>query len=196
MSIGKLDLFNPVLNLSLYLPDSFQVVYNPSDPAGNKFVAADNLNKDAGIRIEFQLPGQPDGMAFQNFFFNANLDVSLANFTGTDYNIGEFAQENPALSPLSVPEPSSIVLCTGPLMMAIVMWVRGRRRAAILDVTDDEQLGSSGNLAELIVSRIVAAQAHRTVIKPRISVFADLRLTHSAASPDRVCVEIPRLSDW
>ena len=125
----ELDLFNPVLNQSLFLPDSFQVVYNPSDPAGNKFVAADDLNKDAGIRIEFQLPGQPDGMDFQDFFFNANLDVSLANFTGTDYNIGEFAQENPALSPLSVPEPSSIVLCAGPLMIPLMlMWVRGRRR--------------------------------------------------------------------
>ncbi|MFI5459089.1 MAG: hypothetical protein ACHRXM_26980 [Isosphaerales bacterium] len=104
----------------LFLTDSFQSVYNPS--GGNAFNAVDDLTKDAGIRVNFLVDAENIG----NWFFNATFDVFLANLSGTDYKIGEFAQDNPQFA-ASVPEPSSIVLCSGPVALALVMTLRRRR---------------------------------------------------------------------
>src|SRR6185437_13754571 len=93
----QLLLVDTVGNQSLLLDDSFQEVYNPS--GGASFLPGDDPNHDAGIRIDF-LVDQKD---FPLWFFNRTFDVYLANYTNVAYKVGEFAQENPHLSPVSLP---------------------------------------------------------------------------------------------
>ena len=109
------------------LVDSFQQTYNPA--GGNAFNAAADLTKDSGIRVSFQLPGQPgDNDAFDKLFYNQTFDVYLANGTGTDYRVGEFAQAAPQVAP--VPEPASITLLSIPLALMLVKASRHRRPIA------------------------------------------------------------------
>ncbi len=110
----------------LLLNDSFQEVYNPS--GGNQFLPGDDPNHDAGIRIDFQIPALVGTPAFDDYFFNQTLDVYLANYTNQSYKVGEFAQDNPQLSPVSVPEPSSGVLGSWALVIALASAIRRLRK--------------------------------------------------------------------
>ncbi len=120
-----LELRNTVTGGVLDLADSFQTVYNPS--GGNNFNALDDLTKDEGIRVNFLVPPNID---FAASFFNATFDVYLANYSGNAYNVGEFAQDNPSISPLSVPEPTSLALCILPVTLVPLAALRPRSRLA------------------------------------------------------------------
>ncbi len=85
------------------------------------------MTKDEGIRVNFLVPPNVD---FAAWFFNATFDVYLANYSGNAYDVGEFAQDNSSISPLSVPEPTSLARCILPVMLAPLVALRRRSRLA------------------------------------------------------------------
>jgi hypothetical protein len=97
-----LMLTNTLTNQVLLLPASFQQVYNPLN----------DLTRDAGIEIAFQLPQmfQPGTPGFDQLFFGQKYNVSVENDTNTAYFIGEFAQDAPDITPGVIPEPSSVII--------------------------------------------------------------------------------------
>jgi hypothetical protein len=113
---------NPAINADYYFYSSLETTYIPSP---------DDLNSDEGLRVAFQvtngLGGAPipsSNAAFANIFFGQNYDVYLYNFTGADWDVGEFAQDNPSIPP-SVPEPATAMLG---ITSSFLMMMRRRRR--------------------------------------------------------------------
>jgi len=109
------------------LTSSFETVYDPT--AGNANL--NDFNVDSGIRVCFQVTDQtnpnnplpqPGTPGFDNIFFNQTYNATLLNYTGMDWDVAEFAQDNPSVAN-QIPEPSTIALgCTTMIFML------GRRR--------------------------------------------------------------------
>jgi len=107
-----------------YFYSSFETTYVPSP---------DDVNFDMGLRVAFQvtagLGGAPipsSNAAFANIFFGQTYNVYLYNFTGSDWDVGEFAQDNPSIPP-AVPEPATAMLG---ITSSFLMMMRRRRRDA------------------------------------------------------------------
>jgi hypothetical protein len=115
---------NPANNAAYYFYSSFETTYRPMP---------DDVNFDEGLRVAFQvtagLGGAPipsNNPAFASIFFGQTYDVYLYNLTGADWDIGEFAQDNPSIAP-TVPEPATALLG---ITSSFLMMMRRRRRDA------------------------------------------------------------------
>lgn len=118
LSFFVLGLVNTANNAVLYYYSSLETTYIPSP---------DDLNYDEGLRVGFQITNGLNGLPipsnnpnFASVFFGQTYNVYLFNFTANDYNVGEFAQDNPSIP---APEPATALIGALPLLM-----IMGRRR--------------------------------------------------------------------